>query len=174
MYQRNKIIGIILLAVAAMVAVVTMVLAFFIVPTQWEDSDLQVQSRTPLLIVMGGMYLLLGVTSVVTFRHPMGVGRRYQSRSRFGGKLTSKWTRMRVNGKMQWVDTRRLQDPEGYGLIGFGVTMIGVAVVLLSVTVLRFLPVWNTLCQVLSVVIIIAVLFVVNFFCKRHYTVDEE
>lgn len=173
MYQRNKTIGIILLAVAAIVAVVTMVLAFFIVPTQWEDSDLQVQSRTPLLIIMGGMYVLMGVTSVAAFRHPMGIGRGEKSHARFGGRLTSKWTLMRVNGKIQMVNARRLRDPEGYGLIVLGVTMIGITMLLLSLAVLSFIPAWSTLCQVLSVVVVLIMLFVVNWICKRHYTIDQ-
>ncbi len=153
-----------------MVAVATMVLAFFIVPEQWQDSNMQVQGRAPLLIVIGCMYLLLAGISVAALRNPLGAISPFKTSK--GRKMSSKWTLKRVNGKLQFVDVRRLQDPEGYSFIAMGTTMLGVTVLLLSACVLGFLAAWTPLCQMLSVVITILVLLAVSHRCTRHYTVD--
>ena len=181
MFQRNKTISIILLMVTAVVAIVTMVLAYFIVPDHWVDTDQHLQNRTPLLIVMGVMFVSLAIMSAFFVRHPEGLLMRRQyklmRRQNRKGSLTlssGNYMLMRVGGKLKLVDASRVSDPEGYGLIQYSVTILGIVLLLLSLAVLRFLPAWNMVCQIISLVIIVAIVLVVLLVCKRHYVVNDE
>lgn len=139
---------------------------------------MHVQSRTMLLIVLAFVYVVLGVVSFFSMRNPFGIYRKnrtYPTGRRVSlGKYKSQQIRMRVNGRKQWVDTRRLQDPEGYAFITLGTTMLGVTLTILSLCILRFLPAWTFLWQMISLGIFIVMLFVVNFFCKQHYVVVDD